>query len=168
MQNTNQIRVKRAPRQLQQKGAWTFCRGGFFHETRVGSSVFLRLASGSSPPSSWLLIPFRACGPKRETCLLVIWRPALSFGPQCLSGFGRNRATFLACALLRDATALAKLACGERVREGKRIFECFEGTYKCYNHRINCQVLNAHPLYEAWVLQKLYMGTYYVRVPVFA
>ena len=37
-------------------------------------------------------------------------RPALSFGPQCRSGFGRNRATFFAWALLNDATALAKLA----------------------------------------------------------
>lgn len=81
------------------------------------SSVFLRLAAGSSTsswllpsPFSWLLIPFKALGPKRDTCLLVICRPALSFGPQCLSGLGRKRATFFACALLRDATAREKLA----------------------------------------------------------
>lgn len=81
-----------------------------FHEIEGVSSVFLRLASGSSPPSC-SLIPFSASGPKRDTCLLVMVRPALSFGPQCLSGLGRKRATFLDCALLRDATARAKLAC---------------------------------------------------------
>lgn len=80
------------------------------------SSVFGFLLLGSSS-SSWLRAPLIASGPKRETCLLVIWRPALSFGPQCLSGFGRKRATFLACALLRDATARAKLAWKEHIQE---------------------------------------------------
>lgn len=88
-----------------------------FHEIEGVSSVFLRLASGSSS-SSCLLIPFSASGPNRDTCLLVMVRPALSFGPQCLSGFGRKRATFLACALLRDAAARAKLACGGRKHNG--------------------------------------------------
>lgn len=92
----------------------------FYHKLGVGSSVFLRLLSLSSPPSSssscssswwWLITPLTASAPRRETCLLVIVRPALSLGPQCLSGFGRNLATFLACALLSEATALAKLAC---------------------------------------------------------
>ncbi|MFS8011060.1 hypothetical protein Hanom_Chr14g01304401 [Helianthus anomalus] len=61
------------------------------------SRVFLRFASGSSPCSSLLLrIPFTVSGPKRDACLLVMVRPARSFGPQCRSGFGRKRATFFA------------------------------------------------------------------------
>lgn len=93
-----------------------------FHQFGVGwSSIFWRLALCSSS-SSWLRTPLTASGPKRDMCLLVIWRPALSFGPQCLSGFGRKRATFLVCALLRDATALAKLACQNKKNVSKRIF----------------------------------------------
>lgn len=87
------------------------------HEFVEGSCAFWRLAVGSS--SSWSTVPFKAWGPKRETCLLVILRPARSFGPQCLSGFGRKRVTFLACALLSDATARAKLAC-PKVKKNKR------------------------------------------------
>jgi hypothetical protein len=71
--------------------------------------------SGAAPfPSSWQSPPFRApliaSGPSREICLLVIFRPALTFGPQCRSGFGRNRLIFFAWALLRAATALEKFA----------------------------------------------------------
>lgn len=72
----------------------------------------LTSCSDAAPFSTSLLEePVRICGPKREECLLVIWRPALTFGPQCLSGFGRNLFTFLAWALLRDATTRAKFAC---------------------------------------------------------
>ena len=87
------------------------------HEFVEGSCAFWRLAIGSS--SSWSTVPFKAWGPKREMCLLVILRPARSFGPQCLSGFGRKRVTFLACALLSDATARAKLAC-PKVKKTKK------------------------------------------------
>ena len=87
------------------------------HEFVEGSCAFWRLAVGSS--SSWSTVPFKAWGPKREMCLLVILRPARSFGPQCLSGFGRKRVTFLACALLSDATARAKLAC-PKVKKTKK------------------------------------------------
>lgn len=89
--------------------------GGRFivYESEVAvSSVFLRLLADSSL-SSWLLNPFTASGPKIDTCLLVIWRPALSFGPQCRSGLGRKRATFLACTLFTDA-ARAKFAWKEK------------------------------------------------------
>jgi hypothetical protein len=51
-----------------------------------------------------------ASGPNRETCLLVIFRPALTFGPQCRSGFGRNRFVLFAPDLPRAATALEKSA----------------------------------------------------------
>lgn len=82
------------------------------HDFVVESSILGRFASGSSP-FSWLLHPLMLCGPNRDACLLVICRPARTFGPQCGSGFGRKRATFLACDLLREANALAKLACSK-------------------------------------------------------
>lgn len=96
--------------------------------TADSSPIFCRLCSGS--PSSFSSVMGGAAAgslpcdpravlvlsvPRREACLAVIWRPARTLGPQCRSGFGRNLATFLAWALLREATARAKLACPEQI-----------------------------------------------------
>ena len=125
----------------------TKINGGFGDQGSFACSsspVFWRLVEGSSSlipsgsgaglsvtapfPPSWLTAPFRilliASGPKRETCLLVIFRPALTFGPQCRSGFGRNRFTFFIWALLRAAPALEKSAYKNKQKRNFKILSC--------------------------------------------